>query len=296
MKSKILFGLSLLPLALSSCGNKNADAVYAFQMGKRTGAHVTTSMTLTQENYIDSDTGTVVGKKMSLFGQLQAGPRTSSESAASATAASSEESNPLSNLMKTLAEGVTVPGYYNIGADRPEGRKRLKLWYNLSTLIEDLPTPITLEPEIIELFIFSEIDDKKIYLQIPVSFKDLYYQLYWYGYDMPFIAALDNLDLLSLIEDITGDSSAPQASAKRFLSGTEKAETSSAPASSSEPSSSGESSSSSSSSSEPVIPKHEPGTKPTKAEVEEINKTFPAAHDGEKYRCWYTVSLPLTRQ
>jgi len=41
--------------------------------------------------------------------------------------------------------------------------------------------------------------------------------------------------------------------------------------------------------------KHEIGTHPTKEDIEEINKTYPDAHKGDKFRDFHTMVMGLTR-
>ena len=142
-----------------------------------------------------------------------------------------------------------------------------------------------LDSEIIEKFIYSEIDDKKIYLHVPVSFEDLELQLYWYGMDLPWLSSLDDLIMGKIaIPNFSFDDSSESSS--------EESESTSSQESASEESDSEH---------VPFLPgtetlEHPTGSKPTKEDIEEINKTYPAAHNGEKYRSFYTISLALTRQ
>ena len=41
---------------------------------------------------------------------------------------------------------------------------------------------------------------------------------------------------------------------------------------------------------------HPVGTHPTAADIEEINKTFPATHKNQKFRDYYTISMGLTKE
>lgn len=260
MKNKILLGLALVPLALASCGNKGHVGIYSFQMGKTSGAFVSANMTLTDEPYILH--GEAHGQKMTLMGQMRPGPK---EESSEASASSSEPGTLSDTMLQMFEKGVSVNGYYIVGDARGKDRNQLNIGFDISTLpifadvAESIPE---IEPSVIEQFIFCEIDARKIYLQIPVSFEDLALQLYWYGTDLVWLLSLD---LASLIED---DSSIESTSGEE----------------------------SSSSPDVPDIVAHDIGTKPTKEDIEEINKVYPQHHNGKMFRNFYTVSLALTRQ
>ena len=274
MKKRLLLGLSLVPLALASCGSKGYEGVYSFQLGKNSGAHATASITLKNDDY--SYKGKVYGKQMTIYGEMALGPQQNDASLADssmdepgASEEGEESENPFAGLnfsdmmTKALAEGVEEEGYYRVAEDRPSGRKHLCLGFAMEFFEEIYgEMGIELSSELIEQIIFSEIDDKKIYLQIPVSFKDLELQLYWYGTDIRFLSSLDgnDADLFNPIQSREDDS---ESSLPPLI--------------------------------EPVEP-HEVGTKPTKEDIAKINETYPATHDGELYRYFYTVSLALTRQ
>ena len=277
MKKRLLLGLAMIPLALTSCGSKGYEGTYSFQMGKQSGAHVTTSMELTSESYLID--GKESGKRMSLYGQMQMGSASSGNSSADSSAASSSVSSSeeydislLDLVTNLLAKGVTVNGYYRVGDATSDGRNNLHIGFNLDIIkslfgIESLPS---IDSSVVEQFIYCQIDSNKIYMQIPVSFTDLQYQLYWYGHDIPNLYEFDHLDSIGdLFPD--GDSS--------------------------EDSQSSGDASSSSSSVEPVDPlAHPVGTKPTAEDIAAINETYPQTHNGTKYRMFHTVSVGLTRQ
>ena len=296
MKSKHLFVLAFVPLVLASCGNKGYAGVYSFQLGKASGAHATASMTLTDDPFYD-ETQQNLGKKMTLFGQMQAGPNAES-SGTSLTSGDSQggdigmgDTGLLFDLFGTrLQEGVTIDGYYGIGADREQGRKQLLIGFDLKTLFgEDGPDIPPIDHNVIEQFVYCEIDSRKVYLQIPVSFTDLALQLYWYGTDMPWIAYLDGG-----IEGILGFAQLDGPNS----SGSGQSSSGSGQSSSSSGQSSSQATSATGLSSLPpeVIVEHEPGTKPTQADIDKINETYPLYHEGKKFRMFYTISLALTRQ
>ena len=280
MKRKLLCGI-LLPLVLASCSKQGYAGTYSFQLGKNSGAHASASITLQDEAFDKG--GTSYGKKMTLFGQARFGPESTSsetspvDSSADSSIAAEEPSNGFSDAFnELLKDGVTLPGYYIVAEEKGNGRNRLKLGFDLSTLVpEEGADLLDLPPEAIENFVYSEIDSKKIYLQIPVSFMDLQLQLYWYGLDFSFLGLLDAI--------VAGGLDDEGAQTSESQSGSEQ---SSVPSSDS----------SKASSSGIQVEAHEPGTKPTDEDIEEINKTYPASHNGQQYRRFYTVALSLTRQ
>ena len=266
MKKRILLGLALVPLALASCGANGRAGIYSFQMGKTSGAFVSANMTLTDEPYLLH--GENHGKKMTLMGQMRPGPKEESSGSSESSASSSNPGTLSDTMLDMFEKGVSVNGYYIVGDARGKDRNQLSIGFDISTLpifadvAESIPE---IESSVIEQFIFCEIDARKIYLQIPVSFEDLALQLYWYGTDLGWLLSLD---LASLFED---DSSQESSSGQ-------------------------DSSSSSDSSGAPQIVAHEIGSKPTPEDVEEINKVYPQHHNGKMFRNFYTVSLALTRQ
>ena len=288
MNKRTCLTLALLPLALCSCTKSGYLGVYSFQMGKNSGAHAIASMTLTNDDYLME--GDIVGKKMTLYGEVKAsGGNSSISSSTESSTSTSEESTTYSDtLTAMLAKGISINGYYHIAKDLEGGKREFKIGFDLATLLKGVTEdPMPLDSEIIEKFIYSEIDDKKIYLHIPVSFEDLELQLYWYGMDFLWLSSLDDL--------IMGKMALPSFS----LDNSEEESSES----SAEESVSSQDSSSEGSTSEhvPFVPgtetlEHPTGSKPTVDDIAEINKTYPAAHNGEKYRSFYTISLALTRQ
>ena len=288
MNKRTCLTLALLPLALCSCTKSGYLGVYSFQMGKNSGAHAIASMTLTSDDYLME--GDIVGKKMTLYGEVKAsGGNSSASSSTESSTSTSEESTTYSDtLTAMLAKGISINGYYHIAKDLEGGKREFKIGFDLATLLKGVTEdPMPIDSEIIEKFIYSEIDDKKIYLHIPVSFEDLELQLYWYGMDFPWLSSLDDL--------IMGKMALPSFS----LDNSEEESSES----SAEESVSSQDSSDEGSTSEhvPFVPgtetlEHPTGSKPTVDDIAEINKTYPAAHNGEKYRSFYTISLALTRQ
>ena len=186
--------LLLCPLLLAGCGETNTDVVYAFQMGKESGSHMTASITLKQEDYLDKDK--VLGKKMVFFIQARMGAASSDDSTELSSEAISSASQGVSTveseasvdfediLMDMLADGITLDGWYSIQEQNKDGRNRMPIGFDLTTVLPEIGEAIKIEPDVIEKVVYCETDGKSVYLSIPVSISDVIYQLYWYGFDL----------------------------------------------------------------------------------------------------------------
>ncbi len=201
--------LLVVPLLLSGCGGSSNETTYAFQMGRQSATHITAAMKLTKEDY--SIDGKKVGQKLTYYMEARMGSASSSSAAndgeesaptseasvlsseaissASESESSVEESSSFDfdfkkEIMEMLAEGISLDGWYEIGAENEKGRKEMTVGFDLSGIIGETGSDIKLEPEVLEKIIYSETDGGAIYLSIPVSLDDLVYQLYWYGFDL----------------------------------------------------------------------------------------------------------------
>ncbi len=217
MKRIGLCTLLLVPLALVSCGGDDTLGTYSFQMGKQSSSHITASITLKDSPWVNEE-GKELGKNMAFYAQVQMGSKKSSsvngseESSIWDTSIASEGSVEVSidtseesseepsfdfeeEILEALARGVSIDAYYTI-VPRQNARSRFTIGFDLVKVLEQLfggmdgsddsegiPS-IDLEPEIVEKIIYSEYDGKSIYLMIPVSTNDLFFQLYWYGFDV----------------------------------------------------------------------------------------------------------------
>lgn len=191
-----------LPLLLISCGGGASEQLYSFQMGKQSGAHMTASMTLRQEEYIADKQ--VLGKKMTFFIEAKMGKSSSqaatlfsedsltseaisSASQGTSTVSSSEASSGFDFddlIMDMLSEGITVHGWYSIQETLKDGRQRMPIGFDIGSVFPEAGKTVNLGPEVIEKLIFCETDGKAVYLSIPVSLNDVFFQLYWYGMDL----------------------------------------------------------------------------------------------------------------
>ena len=190
-----------LPLLLISCGGSAREQLYSFQMGKQSGAHMIASMTLRQEDYIADKQ--VLGKKMTFYIEAKMGKPSSqastlfsedslsseaisSASEGTSTVSSSASSNPDFEdlIMEVLSEGLTVHGWYSIKETLADGRQRMPIGFDIGSVFPEAGETYNLGPDVIEKLIFCETDGKTIYLSIPVSMNDVFFQLYWYGMDI----------------------------------------------------------------------------------------------------------------
>ena len=255
--------LLLAPLALASCGANRNLGEYSFQMGKPSGAHITTSITLRSNEVVRSDKP--FGKSMTFYLQANLGNKSeesdqsaesllseesiqsevsvdpssepalsSVDSSASVASSSSKEPKNLEDtIYELLAEGLTLDGYYTIVNVPDKEFDQLRIGFFLDDLSEITGETIELEPEVIEMIVYSEITPKNITLKIPVSIPDVMYQLYWYGFD-----------LYNFTE----------------------------------------------------VEAHDRNTHPTKEDIDKINETYPSTHGGSVYRDYYTLSLGLSKK
>ena len=153
-KASLLLGLT--PLLLS-CANSSPVGQYVFQMGKNKDAHISVSLNLTNENY--DETNIEKGKKFDLAIDM----------------VTSDVEDEFSNLLK---EFTPISGYYTVDKENKVYKEtRLRVGLNLLGSVE-IPKEIT------DLIFVASITPTLVNFYIPVSFEDLTFQLYWYGYDL----------------------------------------------------------------------------------------------------------------
>lgn len=254
MKHKFLFGLSLIPLLLTSCSNNGIAGKYGFQMGKEKGTHFGVFVTLTNENkevQIDSEHVNTY-KKCEFSFSVSNGD--DSESMASLLSL-------IASILNQEGDTITIPGYYYKGDKKlKDGEQEIKIGIDSSFIkdvMDDEDTPTSdvdfpvLGPDTLEKVIYTTYARETLTMYIPVGEVDAIYQLYWYGIDLQYSEEA-GLHI--------GDS---------------------------------------------PYGKHDPGTHPTKEDVEEINKTFGTDHsevaskigmDLSTYRDYYTLAMGLLKQ
>jgi hypothetical protein len=187
----------LLPLCVVSCGQAGHVGKYSFQMGKNSGSHLLVSMTLTNDDYRD-DNNVTVGKKAKIYGEAVMGAKASAsqslepvvsevpEADVSGENASTSSMNDFDigeTIFGFLDKGLSIDAYYNVGETLDSGRKFLSIGLSLEFIKEITGQSLVIPEEIMSHIVYSEIDDKSIFLTIPVSMDDFFFQLYWYGVD-----------------------------------------------------------------------------------------------------------------
>lgn len=177
MKRSLTFlSLSLLcALSCSCAGQKSYAGTYVFQMGKEKSTHFAVSMQLFDEpRYSSNSESSELIEKGKSFHLLFNAEMVSGSS------------DIMSTLLALFPDGINLDGYYRVGKEVDKGKNQLALGFILSevggTEVQNL-IDMDVSSDAIERFVYSEITSTAIDLSIPVSWNDLMFQLYWYGYD-----------------------------------------------------------------------------------------------------------------
>ena len=190
---KMITALSLFPL-LTSCGKNSIAGTYSFQMGKEKGTHFGLFLDLKDDAYTEHEE-VVDCKKMSFSFNVSFPKGDSKET--------QEEIGSILDTLKDENGNYSLDGYYKLGEERNKaGEQRLKIgfsfFYILET-IEDLFKDATGDElsdnmkqalellnntDFIQSIVYATYSTGEVNLYIPVSMDDVYYQLYWYGYDV----------------------------------------------------------------------------------------------------------------
>ena len=190
---KIITTLCLFPL-LVSCGKNSISGTYAFQMGKEKGTHFGLYLDLFDDAYTEHEE-VVNCKKMNF-----------SFNASFPTGSGEETQEEIGSVLDTLKDengNYVLDGYYKLEDVRNKlGEQKLTLGFSFLYIVntiedlykdamgEDLPENAkqTLELlnnlDFIESIVYATYVKGEVNLYIPVSMDDVYYQLYWYGYDV----------------------------------------------------------------------------------------------------------------
>ena len=157
--------LGIVPLMIS-CSKDPYVGNYVFQMGKNKDTHLAVALELTKEQYELSNPDK--GKKFELeFDML-----------------TSEVDDTFSTLIK---EFTPLRGYYRVDKNQKVyDETRLCIGLNV---LEDYEIP----EEVAEMVFVATITSNFVNFYLPVSVKDLKYQLYWYGYDFSIDKILEEM-------------------------------------------------------------------------------------------------------
>ena len=189
---KLLAFFFLLPL-LISCGSDSIAGTYAFQMGKENGTHFGIFLNITDNPYEENNEY----KDLSLDLSLSFPSGDDSEETTSMLDAILE-------YFKDKASGIyTIPGYYKVTDQTDkQGASLLKIGISFKYVKEKIIevykentgedlSPNSLDSletlnnnDIIQSILYMTYKDNKITVYLPVGYEDVYYQLYWYGYDV----------------------------------------------------------------------------------------------------------------
>ena len=244
----------LLPL-ITSCGKNPVVGTYAFQMGKEKGTHFGLYLDLSNDDFTGNEK--IVGYKKMNFSFNVSFPEGDSEEMVQVI------STFLGFLKEENSDDYTVDGYYQITDEKNKsGEKRMKVGFSFDYLLDTVlelyksikGSDLSEEQQeiidsfndvsLIESVIYTTYATNEVNMYIPVSMEDLYYQLYWYGYDIKINAETYDVNVVKVTQ-------------------------------------------------------HDAGTIPTKEEVDAINETFIADHEGMKfltYRAFNVLKLTLIKK
>ena len=256
MKIKKIITLGCMIPLLASCGAKSIAGRYGFQMGREKGTHFGLFLDLYDDAYSgQAQVQDAKKMKLSFNASFPAGDSQETQ----------EAIDSVLDLFKDPETGdFSLNGYYKTGNEVNEkGEPRLVIGLDfiyifqsgLSVYKEITGQEISQEAQdaleilnndgLIQSLLIATYAKEEVNAYIPVSMDDVYYQLYWYGYDIQIVSGEENFDI-ELVP----------------------------------------------------VTKHDFGTTPTKEDVEEINKTFPAEHQGMQfttYRAFNQLKLTLIK-
>ena len=179
-------------LLLASCAKKSIAGIYGFQMGKEKGTHFGLFLQLT-DKYITLDSQPEETKKYK-EGEFSF----SYKSGETPEGEEGEEDSFdvmtfLGKLFKQEGDIIKVPCYYYKGEKIPNtDQTELKIGVDFSflqdvvdetTKDDDSVFPV-LEPELIEMIVYTTYGNDVVTMNIPVAQEDAIFQLYWYGFDI----------------------------------------------------------------------------------------------------------------
>ncbi|MBO6280406.1 MAG: hypothetical protein J6M95_02360 [Bacilli bacterium] len=267
LKKALLF-TSMIPL-LVSCNSGSIAGRYGFQLGKDNGTHFGIYLNLKDSAYIGDNTY----KDFTLDVSVSF-PDQDSE----------DTMNILADIFRYLGDGengkVSIPGFYKLTDEtNKQGEKRVRLgigfdyiYEKLSKYVEETKQQTIDEAsreeinklndsDLLQALLYATYKDDTVNAYIPVSMQDVYYQLYWSGYDLAVNIPTSSTD--------DGDSSITPNPRVQFEETDPEGQ-----------SGEGEGDDSEENIKIDVLPvtPHPAGSHPTKEEIDEINKTFEQDH------------------
>lgn len=177
---------------LTSCGEDSMTGKYGFQMGKESGTHFGLFVELSKEKYDDKTQKLPLdAKKTTLSFNIASNDSEGISDFLSGLEILIED--PIENP-DTYDDGVLeINGYYYKG-DRVEhdGSIEIKIGLELGYIakaIHEIEPSITIpefDADVVEKLIYTTYSGNSLTMKIPVSFTDVFFQLYWYGTDMDY--------------------------------------------------------------------------------------------------------------
>ena len=211
IKKSLLLLASLL--SLTSCGEKQIDGVYSFQLGKDGGTHFGVYLNLTNEIFKEGKTGKKF--ELSFDADLK-----SMESMGSHSLIDIEKIKQLfPEFVKD--DKLIIDGYYLLSGRLNRLQEEiLAFGLDLDKIYDAVARaykeetgddfPISKEDfleiikdDLVEDIIYASYKTETVNLYVPVSLEDAYLQLYWYGYDI-------RLNLGSVLSDLNFKSREPE--------------------------------------------------------------------------------------
>ena len=207
---KLLTFIPVLAFALTACGGqRDVTGTYSFQLGTKEGTHAAIHIELTNTPYYDGQSSEVESNATSqvqpkadtklfnlifdiaikgklknigdLIDVISTLNPTDFYDEDSSELTSSETSSAITSSEQTSGESsseenkpITISGYYYLGDETEPVRLYLGI------LLFDKTYEI--DPQLIELLMYAVLSGDTINIYVPVSIKDLQYQLYWYGW------------------------------------------------------------------------------------------------------------------
>ena len=213
---KLLLTVPFLFSIMGCGGNGSYAGTYSFQLGQKQGTHAAITITLMQDDFptenpelqkynpkrftIDFDIGGITpggnSNESTPTSETSQTNETSQTSETSQASESSEEPgtiNPPSSINEMLSDFTMISGYYYTNNEHVKTGEVLHLGISL------LNDEYNIGPEITEKILYSTINSGELTVVIPVSFEDLFYQLYFYGYRVGSI--LEIIDPVNIIEE-----------------------------------------------------------------------------------------------
>ncbi len=212
MKAKKLILLVPMLLSLAACNGSNDSiaGTYSFQLGSNEGTHAGIHLMLSDEFYTDGDLETpakkfsltfdikgqdegsdmfsTIGSIAELMGEDDEDSSESSSEVSSSSETSSSSEVTSESESSSEDPDVSLHGYYRmLELELDDGSKVNYLSMGINVLDE-----YEISPFIVEKIMYATYSDDAVTVVVPVSIKDLFYQLYWYGYRISGLSSLLN--------------------------------------------------------------------------------------------------------